>query len=145
MSKRPSDERLAELADAVVELSRRLDVRTPALRDLVPLTGTEVVVIRAVHRSPRCTPSQVAEATGLQRSNVSAALRALEAGGLVVREHPAGDGRVTELVPTAKATESVQRIRGYWADRLRQAPPDVLAEALAATETLARVADALTE
>lgn len=145
MSKGVSDEQLAELAHAVLELSRKLDVRTPALRDLVPLTGTEVAVIRAVHRHPRCTPSQVAELTGLKRSNVSTAIRTLEAGGLIVREHPAGDGRTVELVPTPLANENVERIRQFWADQLRQIPDDLLAEVLSTTATLARVTDAISD
>jgi|GEM_PF-6369816 len=134
---------LTELADVVVELARHLDVRSPELRGIVPLTGTEVAVIRQVHRSPRTTPSRIAEATGLARSNVSAALRTLEARELVLREHPAGDGRSVEIVATELADDHVARIYEFWTRRLEQAPQDVRDAALDAMPALAALATAL--
>ena len=134
---------LTELADVVVELARHLDVRSPELRGIVPLTGTEVAVIRQVHRSPRTTPSRIAGATGLARSNVSAALRTLEARGLVLREHPAGDGRSVEIVATELADDHVARIYEFWTRRLELAPPDVRAAALDALPALGALAAAL--
>lgn len=95
-----------------------------------PLTGTEIAVIRQIHRAPRATPSQIAEATGLRRSNVSTAIRALEAGGLVVRDQHAGNARSVALVPTALASESVARINAYWAALLQDVPGELLAEGI---------------
>ncbi|EYC51111.1 MarR family transcriptional regulator [Hylemonella gracilis str. Niagara R] len=138
-----SDEQLASLADAVLELARKLDIRHPELHGLPPLTGTEVAVIRDVHARPHATPSQIADATGLQRSNVSTALRALEARGLVQREAAEGNARNVEVVPTDLAVEGIRRIKAYWSQRLRQAEESDLAAALAALETLARIADAI--
>ncbi|MFI2103181.1 MarR family winged helix-turn-helix transcriptional regulator [Isoptericola sp. NPDC019693] len=132
-----------DLADAVLELARHLDVRSAELRGVVPLTGTEVAVIRAVRRAPRATPSRIAEVTGLARSNVSTALRTLEARGLVVREHPAGDGRRVELVATDLSADHVARLHEFWERRLGQAPDDVLAAALRALPALTDLADAL--
>lgn len=137
---RITDARLADLADAVLELADKLDPRHPELRDVVPLTGTEVVVIRELHRHPHSTPSQLAAATGLQRSNVSTALRALEAAGLVLREQDGANARQVVLVPTAKAARNVESIRAFWAERLRHAPREDLLRLLAAAEALARVA-----
>ncbi|GAA1732073.1 hypothetical protein GCM10009809_29370 [Isoptericola hypogeus] len=134
---------LPHLADVLVELARHLDPRSAELRGIVPLTGTEVAVIRAVHHSPRASPSRIAAATGLARSNVSTALRALEAGGLVVREHPAGDGRAVEIVATALAVEHVARIHEFWTRRLEGAPDDVRAAALDALPALDALATAL--
>lgn len=139
----PSSAQLAELADVVTELAHQLDTRSPELRDVVPLTGTEIAVIRQVHREPRSTPSQIAEATGLRRSNVSTAIRALEAGGLVVRDQLEGNARSVALVPTAQAAASVARINAYWTSLLREVPDDVLAEAVAATPVLAAIAEAI--
>ncbi|MEP9381229.1 MarR family transcriptional regulator [Nocardioides cheoyonin] len=140
-----TDAALAELADAVLELARKLDVRRPEVRDVVPLTGTEVAVIRQIERTPRISPTQLATATGLQRSNVSTAIRSLEARGMVVREHPAGDGRAVELVATELATENIERLRAYWAQRLGQLDPALLIEGVAALDVLRRLGDALAE
>jgi DNA-binding MarR family transcriptional regulator len=136
----PSSAQLVALADVVLDLAHQLDTRHADLRDVVPLTGTEVAVIREIHRRPRSTPSQIAEATGLQRSNVSTAIRSLVAGGLVLREQVAGNARSVALVPTELAEQSVARIHAYWTALLEQVPADVLAEGVAATPVLARIA-----
>lgn len=138
-----SDERLAALADVILELAAKLDLRHPQLRDVVPLTGTEIAVIREVHRHPRSSPSQIADATGLQRSNASTAIRNLESRRLVVREHPASDARYVELVPTELATEILGRIQSFWAERLRTVPDELLSEATSAAPLLERIAAAL--
>lgn len=141
--KRISDEQLAALADVVLELSRKLDVRSPELQGVLPLTGTEVAVIREVHAQPNSTPSQIASATGLQRSNLSTALRMLEKRGLVRREAAADNARSVEVVPTAQAVESIARIKAFWSARLRQADEADLLAGLEALKTLARIADAI--
>jgi len=139
----PDHARLARLADVVHDLAHHLDIRQPELRDVVPLTGTEVAVIREIHRRPASTPSQIAEATGLQRSNVSTAVRTLEAGGLVVREQQPGNARSVSLVPTEKAAESVERINSFWAARLGVAEAADLETALGALDALSRIAATL--
>lgn len=143
-NQQPTNAQLAELADVVTALAHQLDTRNPDLRDVVPLTGTEIAVIRQIHRAPRSTPSQIAEATGLRRSNVSTAIRALEAGGLVVRDQLAGNARSVALVPTALASESVSRINAYWAALLRDVPAELLTEAVAAASALAGISEAIT-
>lgn len=138
---RPAD--LADLADAVLELARHLDPHGPRVRDVVPLTGTEVAVIRQIVRTPRITPSQVATLTGQRRSNVSTAVKSLETRGFVVREHLAGDGRSVALVATELATDNIARLREFWLERLHQAPDELLERARDAAGTLAELADAL--
>lgn len=135
-----SDADLTALADTVLKLASKVDLRAPALRDVIPLTGTEIAVIREIHLLQRPSPSQIAEATGLQRSNVSTALRSLEARGLVVREHRGGNARSVELVPTPLAAEFLDQIHDYWVRRLRTVPVDVLAEAVGALTALDRLA-----
>jgi DNA-binding MarR family transcriptional regulator len=141
----PTSEQLASLADIILDLAHKLDIRNPKLRDVVPLTGTEVAVIREIHRSPNLTPSQLAEATGLHRSNISTAVRTLETGGLVMREQVPGDARSITLAPTPRAAESVARINAYWVDRLAGTPAESLAEAVTALNSLKRIAASLGE
>lgn len=140
---RERDQQLAAFADVVLDLAHKLDLRHPDLRDVVPLTGTEISVIREIHKHPRATPSQIAEATGLKRSNVSAAVRTLEAGGLVVREQLPGNARSVALVPTQQAAESIQRIHAHWSRLLARAPESALREALAARAALTDIAETI--
>lgn len=142
-SSAPTAAQLVALADVVLDLAHRLDIRHADLRDVVPLTGTEVAVIREIHRRPRATPSQIAEATGLQRSNVSTAVRSLVAGGLVVREQVPGNARSVALVPTERAEQSIATIYAYWTTLLEQVPDDVLTDGVAATPALARIAGSI--
>ena len=144
MTKPPSVDALADFADAILELANKLDVRHPDLRDVLPLTGTEIAVVRAVHRVPGATPSQIAESTRLQRSNVSTALRSLEARGLIAREPAPENARSVTIRLTAQAADDVARINEYWAGRLRQADPDDLAALIAARGALQRVSAAIT-
>lgn len=140
----PSAKQLAELADVILDLAHKLDIRNPQLRDVVPLTGTEIAVIREVHRNPHSTPTQIAEATGLQRSNVSTAVRTLEAGGLVTRAQMPDNARSIALAPTTLAAESVERINQYWSEKLATAPTEALAQAVATLRALGQISTALT-
>jgi DNA-binding MarR family transcriptional regulator len=140
---RPSRAQLALFADVILDLAHRLDIKNGELKGVVPLTGTEIAVIRRIHSHPRSTPSQIAEATGLHRSNVSTAIRSLVAGGLVIREEQAGNARSVELVPTQRASDSVDRINAYWASLLQQVPADLLKDGVNATSTLADIADSI--
>lgn len=141
----PAPDRLAALADVILDLAHKLDIRNPLLRDVVPLTGTEIAVIREIHRTPHVTPTQLATVTGLHRSNISTAVRTLEAAGLVVREQVPGDARSIALAPTELAGVSIARINAYWVDRLSQTPPESLAEAAAALTALRDIAASLGE
>lgn len=136
---------LAAFADALLDLAHQLDTRHPELRDVVPLTGTEIAVIREIHRSPGSSPSHIAEATGLKRSNVSTAVRALEAGGLVKRESQPGNARSVALLPTPLAAQSIARIHAHWERQLALAPAGALEEALRATAALTAIAASLSE
>jgi DNA-binding MarR family transcriptional regulator len=70
-------------------------------------------------------------------------VRTLEAGGLVVREQVPDDARSITLAPTARASESIARINAYWVDRLSETPAESLAEAVAALDSLRRIAASL--
>ena len=75
------DERLADLAELLVYVARKLRTHGHDDDRIVRLTVTESAVMRYVGKHPGATPSEAARATGIQRSNVSAALRELEAKG----------------------------------------------------------------
>ncbi|KTR08948.1 MarR family winged helix-turn-helix transcriptional regulator [Curtobacterium luteum] len=116
-----SDAQLAELADVVLRISREIDPHGGDPVDVVPLTGTEALVMRWVDRNPGTSPSATALATGLQRSNLSAALRSLVAKGMVERRPHPSDARTVQLLPTELAAASIGRLRAHWVTKLRGA------------------------
>ncbi len=101
-----SDDALAEFADVVMRIARDIDPNGPHAPDIVPLTGTEALVMRWVHHNPGASPSAVAAATALQRSNCSVALRSLVAKGMIERQTAPDDARVVRLRPTAWRTRA---------------------------------------
>jgi DNA-binding MarR family transcriptional regulator len=143
------DDALAQLADAVLRVARELDPTARRSEDVVPLTGTEVLVMRWVDTNPGTTPSETADATALRRSNLSVALGALVAKGMVERRTHPGDARLAQLYPTALAAESIGVLKGRWAETLRTAlraaPSDVDETAVVASAValLGRVEEGL--
>ncbi|MFJ3030060.1 MarR family winged helix-turn-helix transcriptional regulator [Curtobacterium sp. NPDC087080] len=138
-----SDDALAEFADVVLRIGREVDPHGPHALDIVPLTGTEALVMRWVHRNPGASPSAVADATALQRSNCSVALRSLVAKGMVERRTDPDDARTVQLHPTALADDSIARLHAHWAGRLRTALGGDEGGLGAAADLLARIDDGL--
>lgn len=116
-----SDDLLAELADVVLRISREVDPNGARVLDIVPLTGTEALVMRWVDRNPGSTPSGVAEATALKRSNLSVALGSLVSKGMVERRPHPDDARTVQLFSTELAGRSIARLHAHWAGLLRTA------------------------
>jgi DNA-binding MarR family transcriptional regulator len=108
-------EQLADFADlltTVARLTRTHTVKDPAVLDL---SATEITVLRFIDHHPDVSPSAVAAGTGLQRSNLSRALRDLEARGLVRRTPDPADNRQAVLRSTARAAQNLARVRAVWA------------------------------
>ena len=118
----PPPDPYADLADLVLNVARLIRLRTPAAPDVVPLTATERQVMRIVDLDPGCAPSRIAERTGLQRTNVSTALRGLEAKGMLTR---AGHGRTVTVRPTELARTNLEVLRGAWSELLADLLHDV--------------------
>ena len=123
------DDQLADVVDAINNVARKLALRGEDIRrEIVPLTGTEVEVLREIIRSPSTNPTRIATATGLRRSNVSAAVRVLESRDFITKEQSAEDARYVQLTATDLALESTQSVRALWVRRLRAAAPEELLE-----------------
>ena len=114
-------EQLADLADVVMAVSRAIKVRTAADPLVIDLSATEVTVLRYIDHHPGVSPSAVAAATGLRRSNLSRALRDLEAKQLVRRSADPTDNRQSLLESTGLAAENLTHIRSIWSGLLRDA------------------------
>ncbi|MGW0158361.1 MarR family winged helix-turn-helix transcriptional regulator [Mycobacterium sp. NPDC003323] len=109
---------MADLADLVLAVSRAIKARTAADPSVLDLSATEVTVLRFIDHHPDSSPSVVAAGTGLQRSNMSRALRDLEAKGLVRRATDPADSRQSLLRSTDLAAQNLARIRAVWASIL---------------------------
>jgi DNA-binding MarR family transcriptional regulator len=114
-------ERWAELADLVLSISREIQFRGYTSPEAISLSIPEGTVMRYLHRHPGVPPSQIAEATGLQRTNVSSTLRSLETRGLIERRDCPEDRRGSKIYPTALGTSNYMLVRQEWASLLSTA------------------------
>lgn len=106
------DAALADLAHLILALARLLRARSPQAPRVVPLTETERHVMRLVDLYPGTAPSEIARRARLQRTNVSTALRGLEAKGMVSRRATAGRG--VAVRPTELASANLEVLRSAW-------------------------------
>jgi DNA-binding MarR family transcriptional regulator len=130
-TQRPAEEQWAEFADALLEIAREIQFRGYASPEAMSLTPSEGTVMRYLFPHPGALPSQVATATGLQRSNLSAVLRGLEQKGLIERVADPEDGRRVRLHPTAQALRNFELVRHEWASAVARAADDHPAVAMA--------------
>lgn len=118
------DDELADLADVILALARTISTEAHLDPQIVDLTATEINVMRYVDRNPGVSPAAVAAATGLQRSNLSRAVRELEAKGMMQRTCSESDGRSAQLHSTKRAAENLKRLRANWSRLLTSAGAD---------------------
>jgi DNA-binding MarR family transcriptional regulator len=114
----------ADFADHVLEIAREIQFRGYTSPEAVSLTPSEGTVMRYLFRDPGALPSEVASATGLQRSNLSAVLRGLEEKGLIERVADPDDGRWVRIHPTARAIRNYELVRREWASAVASAAED---------------------
>jgi DNA-binding MarR family transcriptional regulator len=125
---RPTEEQWEEFADHVLEIAREIQFRGYTSPEAVSLTPSEGTVMRYLFPHPGALPSQVAFATGLQRSNLSTVLRGLEEKRLIERMADPEDGRLVRIYPTQQAIRNYALVRREWASAVAAAAhgtPDV--------------------
>jgi DNA-binding MarR family transcriptional regulator len=111
------------------------------------LPASELEIMRLLVRRPGLSVNETAAELRLAPANVSTALRALEARGLLERRRDPSDGRVVRLHPTTAALAHRSDQELVWGNALAQAL-DALSRAdarrtLAATPALRALADVL--
>ena len=111
------------------------------------LPASELEIMRLLVRRPGLSVNDAAAELRLAPANVSTALRALEARGLLERRRDPGDGRVVRLHPTAAALAHRSDQELAWGSALAQAlavlPKAEAKRALAATQALRALAAVL--
>ena len=120
------DEEVARLRKQVKVFYRRLQRELPGVHGLSQ-TGIQMLAI--VRRSPDgVRPGQLATELQMTNSNVAAALRILEAQGLVVRRNDPTDGRKAFIDATELGVEVGAKIRGSHYAWMRETIGSVLTE-----------------
>ncbi|WP_045877295.1 MarR family transcriptional regulator [Pseudofrankia sp. DC12] len=120
----PVDPRWGELADLALIISREIQFRGYADERAVSLTPSEGMVMRFLQRETAVAPSRIADATGLQRTNLSAVLRGLERRGLIEREAQPDDGRGVIVRVTERGRTNYALVRHEWATAVSAAGGD---------------------
>ena len=108
------EEQWQAFADHVLEIAREIQFRGYASSEAISLTPSEGTVMRYLFPHPGALASQVASATGLQRSNLSTVLRGLEEKGLIERVADPEDGRWVRIHPTPRAIDNYALVRREW-------------------------------
>lgn len=139
----------AELADLTIGISRELKVATaraasPADQP-IELSVNEGVVMRYIDKNPGRSPSAVATATGLQRSNLSTILRALEERKMVRKVVDEDDCRAARLYATDVAADNLARLQRVWRSRLERAVGAQELDLAGAVQVLRRIEAGLVE
>jgi DNA-binding MarR family transcriptional regulator len=112
----PADEqRWADLADLALVISREIQYRGYTDERALSLTQAEGMVMRYLLQGEPAAPSQIADATGLQRTNLSTTLRGLEQKGLIARQADPHDGRRVTVSPTGHGRRNYALVRHQWA------------------------------
>ncbi|MDR1711261.1 MAG: MarR family winged helix-turn-helix transcriptional regulator [Propionibacteriaceae bacterium] len=137
------DAALADLAEAIMSVSRRLHAAGHSHPEVIQLSSLERMVMRYIDHHPGTTPGKVAIHVGLKSSNASTALRSLSDQGFVRRETDPSDGRGTLLYATEVAQQNLAHVRVAWAELLRPYCPndDSLQAALQLLEDLDQALD----
>lgn len=116
-----NEERWAELADLVLIISREIQFRRYTDERAVHLSQSEGMVMRYLKADPAAAPSRIADATGLQRTNLSTVLRGLEQKGFIERHAHSGDGRGVTVHTTERGRSNTALVRQEWATTVSEA------------------------
>lgn len=119
MSPQIDAEAVADLAELVLLIARKIQMRGLHNPAVIELSPADSLVMSYIGRKPGAAPKRIAAELGFKSSNTSAALRSLEAKGLITRVADPGDGRGVRVLPTPAAWANWSLIRGEWSSILR--------------------------
>jgi DNA-binding MarR family transcriptional regulator len=139
------EKRWEDLADLVLIIAREIQFRGYSDEQAIPLSQSEGMVMRYLQHEPSATPSGIAAATGLQRTNLSTVLRGLEGKGLIERHACPGDGRGVTVKPTKLGVDNYKRVRREWATAVAAAAPEAAPHLGSTLELLSAIETGLTQ
>jgi DNA-binding MarR family transcriptional regulator len=109
------EQQWADLADLMLIISREIQFRGYSDERALSLSQSEGMVMRYLLQGDPAAPSQIATATGLQRTNLSTVLRGLEHKGLIHRHANPSDARGVTVTPTEHGRSNYHLVRHEWA------------------------------
>lgn len=137
-------EKIQEAATALAELAWWVQRKGPMRAGLKVLPATERVILGYMEGHPGSSVTEMGEALDIKTSNVSAALRALAARGLVERVPDPSDKRKSLLYLTDLARENKSSIdtalTGSLEEVLEQLSPEHRASLFASLDALGEIA-----
>ena len=104
----------ADLADLILIIAREIQLRGYRDEKALSLSQSEGMVMRHLVAHASATPSQIAAAIGLQRTNVSTVLRDLEGKGLIERHVDPEDRRGVSVHRTRRGADNYALVRKEW-------------------------------
>jgi DNA-binding MarR family transcriptional regulator len=142
-----SESHFADFAEFILRASRELRLQQSHTVNAVALTPSNSQVMRFIDTHPDTTPSEVAEATGLLRTNLSTALRELERIGFIERRSDPADGRGIRIRSTTLAASNLAVLRANWAEAVARIVGEAggIGGVVEATALLERLTDGLAE
>ena len=141
---RQVDQRWAELGDLALVVARELQIRPYLDERVLHLSPSEGMVMRFLQGGDSATPTSIAVAVGLQRTNVSTVLRGLERKGLIERSTNIEDRRVVTVQLSERGRGHYDMARQEWAAAIASAAGNDTRHLDAAIHLLARVRDGMT-
>jgi len=117
----PQQVQWADLADLILIIAREIQFRGYRDEKALSLSQSEGMVMRHLVAQASATPSQIAAATGLQRTNVSTVLRDLEGKGLIERHVDPEDRRGVSVHRTQRGADNYALVRKEWGDAVSTA------------------------
>jgi DNA-binding MarR family transcriptional regulator len=114
-------QRWAELADLVLIIAREIQFRGYTDRRAISLSQSEGMVMRYLQRQTGVAPTEIAAATGLQRTNLSTVLGGLERKRLIERRACAEDARGIAVHRTERGASNYALVRREWAEAVSAA------------------------
>jgi DNA-binding MarR family transcriptional regulator len=102
------------LADLILIIAREIQFRGYTDERALALSQPEGMVMRHLVAHASATPTQIAVATGLQRTNVSTVLRELEEKGLIERHVCPADRRGVAVHHTERGADNYALVRKEW-------------------------------
>jgi DNA-binding MarR family transcriptional regulator len=112
--RRSHDARWETLADLVLIIAREIAFRGYTDEQTTPLTPSEGMVMRYLQTNHTASPTQIAAATGLQRTNLSTVLRGLERKALIERRASHEDARGITVHLTKRGVMNYTAARHEW-------------------------------
>lgn len=114
-------DRWADLADLILTISREVQVRGYSNPEAYSLTTSEAAVMRHLQQEPSTGMTDLINATGLLRTNLSTVLKSLDEKGLIERRVRVENRREITVHRTQRGLRNYEVVRHEWSNLISHA------------------------